>query len=101
MAIGETRLNEARGDREDLTYEKEGGAMERNPVKSSNIKSVGYDSRTKVMEIEYNNGGVYEYHGFLPDHHAKLMAADSIGGHVANHVRGKFETKKKPKRSRI
>jgi hypothetical protein len=68
--------------------------MKREDVKSSNIKAVGYDHTTKIMEIEFKNGGVYSYEGVHPDHHAKLMAADSIGGHVGKHIRGKYKTVK-------
>jgi len=35
--------------------------MKRKTVKSSNIKSVGYDIRNKILEIEFNNGAVYHY----------------------------------------
>ena len=30
-------------------------------VESSHIKDMKYDSETKVLEIEFNNGSVYEY----------------------------------------
>jgi KTSC domain len=33
--------------------------MERQPVSSSNLKSVGYDPRSRTLEIEFHNGGVY------------------------------------------
>ena len=35
--------------------------MERKNVSSSNLKSVGYDSTTQTLEIEFLNGGLYQY----------------------------------------
>lgn len=35
--------------------------MNRMPVESSNLRSVGFDAETQTMEIEFKNGGVYQY----------------------------------------
>ncbi len=35
--------------------------MERISVLSSVIRSIGYDNLTMTLEIEFANGGVYEY----------------------------------------
>lgn len=35
--------------------------MERTSVTSSNINSIGYDADSQTLEIEFNNGAVYEY----------------------------------------
>lgn len=35
--------------------------MERNFVTSSNVASIGYDLVTATLEIEFNNGGIYQY----------------------------------------
>ena len=35
--------------------------MNRKPVRSSNISSIGYDSESKTLEIEFHSGGVYQY----------------------------------------
>ena len=35
--------------------------MDRTPVSSSNLASVGYDPSTKTLEIEFNDGAVYQY----------------------------------------
>jgi hypothetical protein len=60
--------------------------MERKPVQSSTIKSIGYANGE--MQIEFNNGRVYSYTGpKVAEHHAALMAAPSIGKHFGAHVR--------------
>ena len=37
--------------------------MIRQPVSSSNIRSIGYDSESNTLEIEFHSGGVYQYFG--------------------------------------
>jgi hypothetical protein len=66
--------------------------MERQAVQSSNVKSIGYDPQAMMLEIEFHSGGIYQYSGVRPDHHATLMACPSIGAHVSKHIRGKYET---------
>lgn len=39
--------------------------MIRQPVSSSNIRSIGYDSKSNTLEIEFHSGGVYQYFGVL------------------------------------
>ena len=35
--------------------------MQRQPVESSSLASVGYEERTRTLEVEFHNGGVYQY----------------------------------------
>ena len=35
--------------------------MIRNDVISSNLKSIGYDSASCILEIEFHSGGIYQY----------------------------------------
>ncbi|MBX9810268.1 MAG: KTSC domain-containing protein [Burkholderiales bacterium] len=35
--------------------------MERRRISASNIRCVGYDARSRVLEIEFGNGGIYQY----------------------------------------
>jgi len=53
--------------------------MERTPVQSTNLASVGYDSANMILEIEFLKGGIYQYFN-VPSHiHEGLMAAGSKG----------------------
>ena len=61
--------------------------MTRTPLKSSNIKSVGYDPKTSTMEVEFHSGDVWQYHGVLPHHHTHLMNAPSAGGYFQREIR--------------
>lgn len=61
--------------------------MVRLSVKSTNVKSVGYDPETKTLEVEFRTGGVYQYPNVPPAMYADLLASDSIGRFVATVVR--------------
>lgn len=69
--------------------------MHRTPVKSSNVRSVGYDEATRQLHVEFSAkdarmpGRVYEYAGVSPDEHRALMSAQSIGTHFAAHIKSK------------
>lgn len=53
--------------------------MKRVPVISSNVASVGYDVGTHTLEVEFKEGGVYQYFDVPPAVHTGLLAAPSIG----------------------
>ena len=53
--------------------------MERTPVQSSNLNSVGYDADSSILEIEFHHGGIYQYSGVPSSVHEELMAAGSKG----------------------
>ncbi|HEU5333776.1 MAG TPA: KTSC domain-containing protein [Actinocrinis sp.] len=65
-----------------------GGAwMKRAAVDSSSLESVGYDPASRVMEIRFRNGGVYQYFGVAPVVYRRLMNAASKGRYFARAVR--------------
>lgn len=68
--------------------------VERSPVKSSNVKSVGYDPDTKTLAVEFNGGGVYHYHDVEKDVHDNLIGARSVGGFIHNNIKGTYRHSK-------
>jgi KTSC domain len=67
--------------------------VERQPVKSRILRSVGYDETTKILEIEFQTGLVYQYAGVPPKVYADLMHSDEIGKYFSEKVRPRFQTK--------
>ncbi len=60
--------------------------MERIPVESSNIESVGYDPESARLEIAFLNGYVYEYYD-VPQHiFDELLTADSKGKYAHQNI---------------
>ncbi len=70
-----------------------GDIVERLSVKSRILRSVGYDDSTKILEIEFSSGYVYQYSGVPPKVYADLMRSDEIGKFFSEKVRPKFQTK--------
>jgi hypothetical protein len=69
--------------------------MERKNVSSSNLKSVGYDYSTQTLEIEFLNGGLYQYSGVPGSVYNGLMSASSHGSYFDQYVKkGGFRFKK-------
>ena len=64
--------------------------MDRTPVSSRNLHSVGYDATTSTLEVEFKNGSVYQYHGVPESEHIALMQAGSKGGYLASHIKGVY-----------
>jgi hypothetical protein len=53
--------------------------MDRDPVSSSNLVSVGYEPDSETLEVEFKGTGVYQYYNLPTFMHERLMAADSVG----------------------
>lgn len=64
--------------------------MERVPVTSSNVAAVGYDAETETLEVEFNNGSVYQYLAVPENEHQALMQADSVGRHLNTFIKGTY-----------
>ena len=64
--------------------------MERTPVSSSNIRSVGYDSDSSILEIEFNNGTVYQYANVPQFEYDGLMSAASHGSYFSANIKSRY-----------
>jgi ATP-dependent DNA helicase RecG len=53
--------------------------MKRIPVESSSLASVGYDREISTLEVEFRNGGCYQYFPVPQRVFEQLMAAPSKG----------------------
>lgn len=67
--------------------------LQRKPVSSSNLVSVGYDSNTSTLEIEFHNG-LYEYYNVPQSVYKGLMDADSKGSYFHQKIKDVFNFKK-------
>ncbi len=67
--------------------------LERQPVKSRILRSVGYDESTKVLEIEFQNGLVYQFFEVPPKVSMELMRSGEVGKYFTDKVRTRFRTK--------
>ena len=65
--------------------------MEREPVRSSALTSVGYDPEARVLEVEFRSGKIYQYLDVSPELHAWLMRIENKGGFLNRKIDGHFE----------
>ena len=62
--------------------------MDRDPVTSTSIRSVGYDPKSKKLEVEFLKGAVYMYSDVSETVYNSLMTSESIGGAFATLIKG-------------
>ena len=65
--------------------------MERTRVSSSNVYSIGYDASTNTLEVQFNNGSVYQYYSVPSSIYQGLMSASSHGSYLHAYVKGVYQ----------
>lgn len=63
-------------------------------MNSSSIRAVGYDERSRVLEVEFNDGRINQYTGVSPEVHRRLMSAPSIISYFRDNVEESFPAKR-------
>ena len=67
--------------------------MERQTVSSRNIRSIGYEHSTSTLEVEFNNGRVYQYFSVSENIFNSLLSASSKGQYLAANIVSIFRYK--------
>ena len=62
------------------------------PVESSMIQAVGYDPKSRILEVVFNSGRTYCYEGVPPKVYKGLMAADSKGQYMRAEIIDMYPT---------
>jgi len=70
--------------------QKEEVMLERIPVQSSNISSVGYDSASAMLEVQFLNGSIYQYFDLPVAVYEGLLQAQSAGSFFAANIKGHY-----------
>ena len=58
------------------------------------LASVGYDATTQTLELEFDNGAVYQYFDVPQTAYQELMDADSLGSHFRWAIDGAYAYQK-------
>lgn len=69
-------------------------SMLRQNVRSSNLRSVGYDQNISLLEIEFKGGRLYQYSNVPAMIYNGLMSASSHGKYFHRNIRDKYATTK-------
>lgn len=64
--------------------------MDRTPVSSSSIAAVGYDAPSQTLEIEFRNGGTYQYYEVSRAVVDEFLDASSLGRYFQAEIRGAY-----------
>lgn len=70
--------------------------MKRTPINSTNIRAVGYDEATQLLEIEFHTGRVYRYSSVPPYVYAGLIKAESHGKYFQTHISNMYSNVEVP-----
>ena len=68
--------------------------MDRKKVSSSSIRSVGYDERARLLEVEFSDGRISQYSGVSAEIHRRLISAPSIVSYFRDNVEESFTAKR-------
>ena len=61
--------------------------MRRRLVDSSSLRSVGYDPRSRTLEIEFHSGSVYQYLDVPQTVFEELLTQNSLGTYFNENIR--------------
>lgn len=64
--------------------------MERESVQSSMIRSLGYDSNTSTLEVEFNSGAVWQYYDVPEGVYYDMKNSSSIGKYFHANIRKQY-----------
>lgn len=67
--------------------------MQRTPVESTVLRSIGYDAEQRILEIEFVSDDVYRYFVVPRSVHAALMAAESPGRYFNQTIRERYPSR--------
>lgn len=68
--------------------------MDRIPVSSSNIRSIGYDRQSAVLEVEFTSGDVYQYFNVPEYLYQQFLHASSHGQFLNDNIRYSYRYQK-------
>lgn len=64
--------------------------MEREYVQSSMIRSYGFDSSSLILEIEFNDGAIWQYFDVPESAYYEMKSAGSCGKFFHANIKGKY-----------
>lgn len=65
--------------------------MKRQAVSSSNLASLGYNTDNEILEVEFNNGDIYQFFKVPKEVFNELMGASSHGVYFSANIRNKYQ----------
>jgi len=73
---------------------KEDKNMNRIPVTSLNVRSIGYDAQSNILEVEFASGEIYQYFDVPAHLYNGLMGALSKGQFLNDYIKYNYRYQK-------
>lgn len=85
-----------------LVINENGEQMKRRPLRSSCIRSAGYDLESGILELEFPTGAVYRYSGVPGEVYGALVRSPEPGRFYNRNIKGSYpselvERRKEPR----
>ena len=75
--------------------------IQRDPVQSSALATIGYSKRLHALEIEFRDGLTYRYLGVSQETYRAFIEANSKARYYNQHIRGRYRCLRvKPRHAR-
>lgn len=68
--------------------------MKRERLDSSSLASAGYDPAAHVLEVEFKNGGVYQYLEVPDEEYEEFRSAESKGRYLNTEIKPRHRARK-------
>lgn len=68
--------------------------MDRIPISSSMIRSVGYDLEALTLEVEFKNGDVYQYYDVPESEYNMIVNSSSPGRYLKTSISNVYQFQK-------
>jgi hypothetical protein len=64
--------------------------MDRVPVSSTDVASIGYDLDSQTLEVEFNSGGIYQYFQVSRGTYEEFINASSKGKYLHLNIKNRY-----------
>jgi KTSC domain len=64
--------------------------IERQPIVSSNLATVGYDAADLILEVEFTNGHIYQYYDVPEAVYHELIGSESPGSYLNTQIKNQY-----------
>ena len=68
--------------------------MERKKVSSSHVRTIGYDAREQISEIEYFSGNAIQYSRVSLELYRRLMASTTMKSCIEDNIQDNYTEKR-------
>ncbi|MCC7080674.1 MAG: KTSC domain-containing protein [Burkholderiales bacterium] len=63
-------------------------------MNSTSIRSVGYDPRVQILELEFSSGSIVQYERVSPEVHRRFLAAPSLTSYFRDQIEESFAARR-------